>query len=262
MEESRSQSDYKIRLNIPTVIFVIIQIIFIIFLIISISGLYRPDEITDDDPNRIPVATIDNFASVVPENYSENIRLIEATLFNLVLRNSPGEDISTSIHATIRENSIKTVYFENQNLNYFSAIVDIPELEQSYWFYDEYSNEKPNQYIDYSKFYRIFCLEDSQEIIYPDFNCQDDFGLDGKYELVSTLLSYFEFGDFTPIYPYERGFNQIRISPHTFDELATDTKELYIQQVKDVIFSLGIPIDTFTYSIIPPEDVRYYYPIQ
>lgn len=262
MEEGQNQSDYKIRLNMPATIFIVIQIIFIIFLIISISGLYKPDEITDDDPDRIPVATIDNFASVVSENYPENVKLIEATLFDLILRNSPGEDISTSVNATIRENSIKTVYFEKQNLNYFSAIVDIPEIEQSYWFYSEYSSEEPNQYIDYSKFYRIFCLEDSQEILYPDFNCQDDFGLNGRYELVSNLISYFEFNDFAPIYTYERGFNQIEISPYTFDELAASTKEAYIRQVKDAIDSLGIPPDIFTYNVMNPEEIKYFYPLQ
>lgn len=262
MEEGQNQKEYTLRLNMPIIIFIVIQIFFIIFLSISLSGLFQTDEISDWDTERIPVATIGNFNSVAPENYSGGISNIETTLFQLILRNSPGRDISKSVDVMIREDSIKTIYFENQNLNYFSAIVDIPELEQSYWFYDEYSDEKPNQYIDYSKTYRIFCLEDPQEIIYPNFNCQDDFGLDGRYELVSNLLSYFKFNNFIPVYHYERGFNQINISPYTFDELAASTKESYIQQVKDAIASLGISPDFFTYSVMNPDEIKYYYPLR
>ena len=110
------------------------------------------------------------------------------TLFELAVRNSAGNNISTSVEAFIREDSIREVYFENKDVNYFSAIIDIPELEQSYWFYNEYSNDKNNEYIDYSKTYRLFCLDDSQEKIYPDFGCEDGFGLKGRPEIVSDLI--------------------------------------------------------------------------
>lgn len=262
MEEGQNQTGYKIHLNTPTATFIVIQIIFTVFLAISIPKLFQSDQITDDDPSRIPVATISNFTSVMPEDYSGDVKLIEATLFQLILRNSPGRDVSKSADVIIREDSIKTVYFEYQNLNYLSAIVDIPELEQSYWFYSEYSSEKPNQYIDYSKFYRIFCLEDPQEIIYTDFNCQDDFGLNGRYELVSNLITYFEFSDFAPIYSYKRDFNKIEISPYSFNELTNNTKDLYVQQVKDAIGSLGISPDIFTYRVMDSEEIRYFYPLQ
>lgn len=85
-------------------------------------------------------------------------------------------------------------------MNYLSAIVDIPNLEQSYWFYNEYSNDKNNQYIEYYKSFRIFYLAESQEIIYQGFNCKDDFGLAGRRELVSDLITYFNFNDFSPSY--------------------------------------------------------------
>lgn len=261
MEEGQNQTNYKIRFNKLAIGFIIIQVVFIVFLAISIPQLSQPDEVNDEDPSRIPVAMISNFDSVVPENYSGKVNLIETTLFQLILRNSLDGEISKSVDVVVREDSVKNVYFKNQNINYFSAIVDVPDLEQSYWFYSEYSDDSNNRYIDYSKAYRIFCLEDSEEILYPNFECEDGFGLNGRYELVSDLISHFEFDGFAPLYSYERGFNEIGISPHTFDELSDSTKELYIQQVKDAIASLGVSPDIFTYYVLNPDEIRYYYPL-
>lgn len=259
MENGQNQTKYQFRLSTPATIFIIAQIVFIIFLAISIPSLSKPDEINDEDPNRIPVATISNFSSMAPENYSGNVKLMEATLFELILRNSPGQDVSTSVNTFIRENSVNTVYFKDKNVNYFSAILDIPDLSQSYWFYTEYSSDKNNQYIDYSKSYRLFCLEDSQEIIYPDFDCQDDFGLAGRFELVSNLITYFNFNYFSPSYSPEQDANKIKIYPHDFS-IDDATKDSYVQQTKDAVASLGISPDFFTYHVIGPKDINYLYP--
>lgn len=260
MENDRSKIDYI--LSMPTIVFIIIQVIFIIFLVFSLTKLHQPNKITDDDLSRIPVAKISNFSSMAPKDYSGSANLIETTLFQLVLRNSPDQDVAKSFNALIREDSAKTVFFEKQNVGYFSAIIDIPELRQSYWFYNEYSSDQPSRYIDYSKSYRIFCLDESQEAIYPEFICRDDFGLDGRYELVSDLIPYFQFQDFVSIYSYKKGFNEIEISPYSFNELSYDTQELYIQQVKDAVASLGVTPSIFTYSVLLPEDVRYYYSLR
>lgn len=260
MEEGQNQVKYRIHISKLAIGFAIVQIVFIVLFAISIPKLFQSDEINDEDPSRIPVATISNFASVVPKDYSGKIDLIEATLFQLILRNSPDGEISKSVNAVVREDSIKNMYFEYQNINYFSAIVDIPELEQSYWLYNEYSDNENNQFIDYSKTYRIFCLENPEEILYPNFDCKDDFGLNGRYELVSDLLPYFEFKDFVIIFPYKRDYNGIEISPRTFDELSGDIRESYIQQVRDAVASLGISSDIFTYHVMDPEQIRYYYP--
>lgn len=262
MEEWQNQTDSRIKINIPTAIFIIIQVVFIIFLAISIPRLFQPSEINDEDPSRVPVAKINNFSSIIPENYTGYLQGIETTLFALILRNSPDMDISTSVDAVIRDNSVKNIYFKDQNINYISAIIDIPEIRQSYWFYNEYSDEEPNQYVDYYKSYRIFCLDNTQEIIYQDFSCKDDFGLAGKYELVSDFISRFEFNHFGVRYSLEDNSNRIEITPYTFDVLEDSTKESYIQQVKDAISSLGVSPELFSYYVLPANSVRYYYPLE
>lgn len=259
MAQDQNSIEYKMHVSIPVVVFVIAQIILFIFLAISLPKLFQSDEITDEDPSRIPMATIDNYNSAIPENYSGNEELIEKTLFQLILRNSPDKDISKSVKATVRENSAKTVHFEEQNIDYYSAIIDIPELEQSYWLYSEYSSSKNNKYIDYSKSYRFFCLDDSQEILYPTFDCKDDFGVNGKYELVSDLVQFFDFNNFSPSYSSERNNSEIKLYPHNYD-IDVATKDSYIQQTRDAISSLGVSPDLFTYYVVDLQDINYSYP--
>lgn len=259
MEESQNQMENKFRLDTLTTIFAVLQIIFIILLIVSISRLFRSDVIDDNDPSRIPAATINNFDSVAPEGYSGSIDQIERTLFDLIIRNSQNKNASKDVDVFIREDSVKSVYFGNKNVNYFSAIVDVPDLRQSYWFYNEYSNTMNNKYIDYSKTYRIFCLDDSQEIIYQDFDCQDDFGIKGRLELVSDLITYFEFNYFSASYPIADDSGLIRIYPHSFN-IDDEAKQSYIQQTKDAVGSLGVFPGLFTYRVMGLEDIEYYYP--
>ena len=259
MEESQNQMENKFRLDTLTTIFAVLQIIFIILLIVSISRLFQSDVIDDNDLSRIPAATINNFDSVAPEGYSGSIDQIERTLFDLIIRNSPNKNALKDVDVFIREDSVKSVYFENKNVNYFSAIVDIPDLEQSYWFYNEYSDTANNKYIDYSKTYRIFCLDDSQGIIFQNFDCQDDFGFEGKHEIVSSLIGYFNFNYFSLSLPSEKGVREVRIKPINFN-INDATKESYIQEAKNAVESLGVVPDLFTYYVIGPEDIIIRYP--
>lgn len=257
--EERKNVDYRIELDMPVVVFVVIQIVFIVFVALSLARLLRSDKISYDDTKEIPVAKIDNLDSVTHGDYFGSTRSLEMTLFELAVRNSAGNNISTSVEAFIREDSIREVYFENKDVNYFSAIIDIPELEQSYWFYNEYSNDKNNEYIDYSKTYRLFCLDDSQEKIYPDFGCEDGFGLKGRPEIVSDLITYFEFNYFSASYSMSDNSTMIKIYPHSLN-IDEETKQSYIQQTRDAVYSLGISPDLFAYRVMGPGDIDFHYP--
>ena len=260
MEEIGNETTYKLKPSLPMMIFILIQIIFVILLIISVPKLFEPDEINGLDTDRNPSASITNLSSVVPEDYPmAGVGDIEVTLFDLILKNSPDKDISTSIKAKIREDSVKNLYFKDENLNYFSAIIDIPELEQSYWFYNEFSNDKSNKYITVSRVYRLFCLDNSDDIIYPNFECEDDFGAAGRLEVVSDFINYFNFNNFSPSYTYLSNSNKINIYPYDYN-ISTITKESYIAETKNAISSLGISPDRFTYYVISPEDINYSYP--
>ena len=260
MEETGNQIAYQPQPSLPMAIFILIQIIFVILLIISVPKLFESNEINSLNTERNPSASITNLSSLVPEDYPmDGVGDIEVTLFDLARRNSSNSDIPVSIKATIREDSVKNIYFKDQNLNYFSAIIDIPELEQSYWFYNEFSNNKKNEYITVSKIYRIFCLDDPEDIIYPNFKCEDDFGTAGRLEVVSDFINYFNFNYFSPSYSSLSQSNEIKIYPFNFNQDNT-TKESYIQQTKNAIDSLGISPDLFEYRVMSAEDINYTYP--
>ena len=258
MEEKQNIIKYKFHFNVSVVIFVIVQFVFVFLLLISIPRLLQPSKIDEDDLDRQPILTVGNISSTMPEDYPGFTRDMEVTLFELALRNSTGRDTLISAEAFIRENSVKTVYFDNQNINYLSAIIDIPDLKQSYWFYNEYSDDNSNQYIDYSKTYRILCLEKSQEIIYSDFECEDDFGVNGRFELVQDLIGFLNFNYFSLSYSFRQDYNEIDIYPYNFNE-SNRNKKSYIKQAQDAIDSLGIPSDLFIYYIMEPEDIDYTY---
>lgn len=258
-EEQKGLMGFRIQLSTPVVVFIILQAVFVIFLIITIVQLPKSNKVDYEDVINSPAVSISNYSDALPSDYNGESIGLRTTLFNLILRNSPDRAISGSIDARIREDSIKKVFFEEKNLNFYSAIIDVPEIEQSYWFYSEYSSNDGNQYIDYSKSYRFFCLDDAQEKIYPDFGCKDDFGLVGRYEIVSKLLSFFDFDYFNLSLPTANGAHKIKIKPTNYD-IDDVTKESYIQQTRDAVASLGVLPDYFEYYVMGPADIIIYYP--
>lgn len=263
-----NQNQSPIHLNPLFIIFLIIQIIFVVLFFLSISKFSQNDEF-DNSPYQGPTMEIESISTVIPEDYTEWASLVEWALFNTAISNTEGQNISkTSAVAYIRDGTVKTQYFEKQGINYMSAIVDIPELMQSYEIFLEYPNNKHTIGIveydnpDVIKPYSVLCLDEASEIIYTNFDCQESPVYTSRQEIVSKMLDYFEFDNFTPIYSFDNGSNDIEISPYTFEELDSSTKESYIQQVKDAIASLGISPDIFTYRVMNPEEIRYYYPLR
>ena len=266
--DNQNQSQFPIRLDPLLVIFLIIQIIFIVLFLLSISKFFQNDKF-NNSPDHGPNMEIENVSIAIPEDHVEWANLVEWALFNTSLSDTEGQYISrSSTIAYIRDGTVKTQYFKKQDINFVSAIVDIPELTQSYRIFLEYPNNKHNIGIveydnpDVIKPYSILCLDETSEIIYTNFNCQESPAYASRQEIVSRMLSYFEFSNFAPIYYSENDSNNIEISPYSFDEISNDTKEMYIQQVKDAIASLGISPNIFTYNVMNPEEIKYFYPRQ
>lgn len=263
--ENQNQFPFRIRLNPLLATFFVIQIIFIVLLILSISRFSQTNNFSNS-PNQGPTAKIENVSAVIPEDHAEWANLVEWALFNDALKNNTDQNISkTSTVAYIREGSVNTQYFESQGINYVNAIVDIPELAQSYEIFLEYPNSKNAiDAVEYSSAdvmrpYSILCLNEASEIIYADFDCQEPPVYASRQRIVSNVLGYFEFEHFSPSYSFEQGSNKIDIYPYSFD-IDDDTRASYVQQTKDAIASLGISPDLFTYYVIKPEDISYRYP--
>ena len=120
------------NINPLLAVFLIIQIIIILLIIFSMPKLFQ-DNNNIDSPTEGPSIKIEGISAIIPDDFPEWRDLIEWDLFKTSLNNSKKESIpDSSITASIREETIKTQYFEEQNINYVRAIIDIPELLQSY----------------------------------------------------------------------------------------------------------------------------------
>ncbi|MBR2754064.1 hypothetical protein IKD82_02815 [Candidatus Saccharibacteria bacterium] len=237
--------------KIPPIILIIIIIQIIIFVVL---GVIIKNEITknnkienrDNEPSvSIGSLTIDDID--LPNNYIEDIShsLTEVMKLNNDNLNIPNSKI------TVRDNSITTKRFEEQNFVALSFIVDIPDLEQSYQIYYKYSSDKvvdDSPFLDNPR--AILCLEEKSQIIYPNFNCNSNYPSDTRYRIIKDYANFLEFDNFS-IRTDNENLHQINLKPFPKTADTTDAViESYITQTKTAIQSLGVSPEIFTYHII------------
>lgn len=250
------------NINYPLLILILFQLVFIITTIISVAPLLnKDDKIAAGDYAEQPSVTITNLAQAIPSFPSKNVEELQHLLLNIIQVNDPNINLANT-KAEIRNGGVLEHYFSLPNLNYVSALIDIPKISQSYQLFLQFSDDEHNKNLDPNGSIIFLCITNPTNIVYSDFNCTDIYNQTTRNAIVEKYLNYFEFDGFAPIYHFENGSNNIEISPYSFSELNDDTKETYIQQVKDAITSLGISPDIFTYTVMPPEDVRYFYPLK
>ena len=250
------------NINYPLLAFIVLQLVFIIAAIISIVPLLnKSDKIAEGDYAKQPSITIDNLTQAIPNFPSDSTEELQHILLNIIQVNDPDVNLANT-KAEIRDGGVFAHYFPLPNLNYVSALVDIPEIGQSYQVFLQFSDDEYNENLDPNDSIVFLCITNPAHIIYPDFDCTDVYNQKTRNAITAKFLSYFEFNDFAPIYYSDNDSNDIEISPYTFEELDSSTKESYIQQVKDAIASLGISPDIFTYRVMNPEEIRYYYPLR
>ncbi len=260
--ENYSQEQFKPRVKLSTIIFLGIQAIVIILAIISIAKFFHTDEIKNS-PSQGPSAKIINATDAIPEDYSGWTEIIEWALLDTILDSTKGDTVSKSqASAYFRDGSIKTQYFEKYDVYYVRAIIDVPELEQSYEVFLEYpSNKDAVNLVEYdssdvAKPYSILCLDENSEKIYPNFDCHESADYSSRQKIVSSMLNYFYFDYFSP-YLNPNGAGTVIISPSVTYDNDDQTKATYIEEARDAIKSLGISPDTFTYYVRTAADVNY-----
>ena len=236
-------------------IFLGIQVLFIIILVSIIATNTASDEIAQTDFERKKNVSIEDLDSQLP--YAPYSGHLMATLTTTIEQNATEFDPEQST-AIIRDGSLKTVEFENISSVFFSAIIDIPNLEQSYQVYSMYPQDTGDFNLDLYNTQYVLCLDEYSKKIYPDFNCHDLFESDTRRYIASKYLSYFNFNNFSP--SVSQDFNTVGILPLSSGEITKETADSYIEQTKSAISSLGISPDLFTYSIIDstdPSDTNY-----
>lgn len=245
------------NINYPLLIFVFIQILFIVVAIVSFLRLSKGDELYEDEYRTELSISIINISEKYSNFPEDNIVFLENELYDTIKKNISDSDLLNT-NAEIREGTEHEQYFENENLTFYSAIIDIPSLNQSYQFFHEYSDDKYNKNISPNDSYMVLCLDDEKLITYPDFNCQSKYDSSTRDMIVSKYLPYHNFEYFSANVETKKDTTtRIAIQPISSDFSSSESRA-YTKQVKDFIESLGISSERFTYDVVDPEDFTFY----
>lgn len=243
--------------SVPLIIFLISQIFLIIILVAIIFLNRSSSEILSTDYESQPSVAIEEFNNELPDSSSLYLGLIERSLLKTIELNSDSFNINNS-KAEIRDGTLVTQKFDDIDGTYFSMIVDIPTLEQSYQIYalaPMEGNKDPNILSYYTQY--ILCLDDYAEKIYSNFQCEDEHPVDTRTGIVVSYLKYFDFDHFNAFVDSSNP-SVINISTGSLDSIDEKTGNIYIQEVRDAVASLGISPDIFEYRVMQPEDYTYF----
>lgn len=252
-------SEKKRQINLPLIIFIIVQIIIIAILTFIVSSTSKSDNITVET-NRLPDASIDNLRSSIPNISAEQAKNIELALFAVMRENSNTQDFAnSSAKASIIEDTISLVHFENRKGNLFSAVINAPDLNQSYDLYYGYPDDNNG---DFQGFISILCPARKESKIYPNFDCKDTSSLNpSQLSIVESFLPYMSFNYFSVSINSQEDNTEIQIYPTQFD-LDDTTKKSYIEQTKQAVNSLGVSPDLFSYRFMNFQDYDYTNPFR
>lgn len=236
-----------------------IQMIIIIVLFSVIIINKQDDTIGDTGDRRQPAITIRDLSSELPENPKEYIKLVEQDLAKTVEAHTSSFNLSEAI-AEVRQDTLKVKKFEELNGYYFSAIIDVPVLRQSYQIYSFYptENSAPNSFPSATMY--VLCIDDRSLMIYQEFDCKDEYPQQIRSNILATYLYYFNFQQFS-VSINSDDHSKIIINPIKM-ETSEQEQQKYLQQTKRAIDSLGISPESFEYNILTPEEQNYFIPAE
>ncbi len=227
-------------------IFIIIHLFILFILIFLARMLFRNDYIRSSDYDRQPFITIDGLTDITPKLPVSSIDAIQRKLLDSIQNNI--DNINTaSTTAAVRANSVRIhPRLSESGLNYLSAIIDIPELRQSYKLFYEYDSEsadwKPNPH----ELFLITCLNQADQILYSDFSCYDSHGPKIYNGVIAKYIRQLFSDDFS-LYISNTDISSLYIRP--FKTVQFSQNQDYVAQAESIIESMGVPSSIFTYTI-------------
>lgn len=242
--------DQQVKINPIMAIAILFELIFIVFVIITINSIFSHDQ-------KMPEIKIDNYSvasdnkiTVNGKNYEitdDHKAVLGTALYNLVkLNNSDNVDTSG---AKIREDSVKSIYREDNDTYYMYFIVDIEDLGQSYRVAYRQKNEESvtNDTLNESPFL-AFCPKET-DLIYGEFECIDEYKGMGETRLVYDMISGKPFSNFTVGMLGDVANNgQLSLLINTKTDSESD-KNAAVKELSDYLSSLGINLEDYEYSV-------------
>lgn len=108
-----------------------------------------------------------NIAGDAPEGLEA---MVKVSVADIIKKNNPDKAGLGSINPKVRDNSYTATPPNSDGIIQAKFFVDIESLKQSYLVYISYYKEAPDKFAGPPS---VRCIEDKDDLIYGDFNCQD-----------------------------------------------------------------------------------------
>ena len=231
--------------------FIIVQGVIILFATIAIvSQLQKSDRVDQNDYSNQPSVTIEDLDKNFVKFPEDRKGMIAANLLDIMRNNTPEINLANA-RAEIRDGSIREKHFDSINVDYASAIVDIPDLEQSYQVFLQSSSDSKNRYIDPNGAIIFLCIKNPSDIVYSDFDCVDTYSQKTRNSLVTQFIKYYQFNGFIA---WVENDETVVIVPNDFNVVDA---ERFVGDARTAVESMGISSDLFEYRIMRAEDYNY-----
>ena len=228
--------------NPATLAFIAVQLLFLVLALVSLHNF--ASEKTAIESNSPTVSQVALANPGVLKYTGGQLETIKKELFRLVEVNTENAASFKNPTAKIREDAIYRESFSSKNIEYLSFIVDIPDLEQSYQVFHEWSTIKDNPNALPNESVIVLCLEDSQKI-YENFDCKDIYGQRTRTPRLFRYLAWHNFDGLFISYPDS---TQQNIAVNVLGE-KDDDEVAHIQEVKDYITTLGLNPEGPSYRV-------------
>lgn len=227
---------------------VILQVAFLIIVVMVFRGMFEEEPISTE-------VGIDNIQSMVgDESLVEMDETLASLVYSAISENSDDLGNAEEFSASVREGTVvKKEFDKNPPIKYMSFVVDVPVIRQSYKFYYEYEDvEEPDMWGNNIMDLFVTCVSD-EEAIY-EFECDNSEGGNRRARLVKSNLQYLDNEDF---YAYidEGDLSRIKIVSRSYEH-SPEQDAKYVEEVKEFVESLGIPVELFEYYIVPVDEIE------
>ena len=183
---------------------------------------------------------------------------ISRAVYEIVAMNTSQETNVNQNGVVVRDGTVINKEINDLGLRYVSFIVDIPKIKQSYRvYYDDYDEIDENDISGRAPEVLVACLNGSDEMIYEDFDCKDDYNDLARYYVVR---GYEEFGNEQGDGGYKVYLSGDKrydgsVQSETYVEITAycgdaDAEKKAVDGVSKFFKELGFDLNDFKYKIV------------
>lgn len=223
--------------------FIILQLLFLVIIGVVASTLFASDESTFDSTTRLVTSVSD-----LPSFFTEDDRsTIGSLLHSLMLRNN-GEEafLDDGVTASIDKDSVTVFHFEEKGFTLFSAVLEAPEVGQSYKLLYGFPDEGSDSF---QKFTELICRKSTTSSCVSSSDATER-------DYVRDFIPYVSFDGFNA-YVSDKDPQEIIINTIKPFDGDKNVEMAYIDEAKTAIEAMGFSSEMFSYRVLMPEDYTY-----